>query len=310
MPKVSICIPAYNKAEYLQKTIDSVLSQTFEDYEIIITDDSPNDSIKDLVNSFDRNDTIKYFKNATTLGSPENWNEGLRKANGEYIKILHHDDWLYDENSLGDYVALLDKNENVDFAFSATIACSALNGNYIHNATPEQVKSLRKEPTVLYCNNFVGAPSNTIFRNKKGLLFDKNIKWLVDIDFYIRILQANGNFIFSDAILSVTNLPQGRVSDFCANDKNIELFEYFYVLDKLRHFKNRITTKSYAQLVLEAIRICKKYSAFNKGEIRQSGFIGAIPLPVLTYFNLYKTSKLSARAYLKMLRLNQQNTAR
>lgn len=309
MPKVSICIPAYNQAAYLKKTIDSVLFQTFDDYEIIITDDSPNESVKDLVNSFDRNDTIKYFKNAFTLGSPENWNEGLRNANGEYIKILHHDDWLYDENSLGNYVALLDKNEQADFAFSATKACSTLNGDYIHSATHEQLKSLRKEPTVLYSNNFVGAPSNTIFRNKKDFHFDKNIKWLVDIDFYIRMLQSNGTFVFTDAVLSVTNLPEGRVSDHCANDKNIELFEYFYVLNKLRHFKNKMLKKSYTQLLLEAIRICNKYLVFDKSDIRQSGYTGAIPLPILTYFKLYKASKLSARAYLKMLRTNQQTAA-
>jgi glycosyltransferase involved in cell wall biosynthesis len=305
MPKVSICIPTYNQAAYLKKTIDSVLAQTFNDYEIIITDDSPNDSVKDLVSSFSRKDVIKYFKNPVQLGSPENWNESIRKANGEYIKILHHDDWFYDNRSLAKYVAMLGKSQNVDFAFSATKACSALNGDYVHSPTPEQLKNLGKEPTVLYCNNFVGAPSNTIFRNKKNFLFDKNIKWLVDIDFYIRMLQHNGNFAFTEEVLSVTNLPEGRVSDHCANNKQVELFEYFYVLDKLRHVKSKTPKESYFQLILEAIRICKKYSTFNKIEIRQSGYTGAIPLAVITYFKLYKASKLSARAYLKILRTKQ-----
>ena len=305
MPKVSICIPAYNQAAYLKKTIDSVLTQTFDNYEIIITDDSPNDSVKVLVNSFDRTDKIKYFKNATAWGSPENWNESIRKATGEYIKILHHDDWFYDSESLSKYVALLDKNKNADFAFSATKACSTLSGDYIHSATPEQLQNLRKEPTVLYCNNFIGAPSNTIFRINKSFFFDKNIKWLVDIDFYIRMLQSNSNFAFTDEALSVTNLPEGRVSDYCADNKQIELFEYFYVLAKLSHFKNKMPKESYFKLILEAIRICKKYSAFGKVEIHKSGYNGPIPSPILTYFRLSKTSKLPARAYLKILRTNQ-----
>lgn len=304
MPKVSICIPAYNQTEYLKKTIDSVLSQTFDDYEIIITDDSPNHSVGDLVNSFDRKDKIKYYKNSVSLGSPENWNESLRKSKGKYIKVLHHDDALNDKDSLEKYVALLDQNEKADFAFSATKACSAIGGNYIHSATSEQVNQLRKDPSVLYTNNFVGAPSNTIFRYKENLFFDKKIKWLVDIDFYIRILLSNPNFIFTDEALSVTNLAEGRVSDHCANNKDIELFEYFYVLNKLRHQKKLKIAINYYQLLVEAIRVCKKYSVFSRTDIRQSGYTDSIPMPILAYFKLYKANKLSARAYLKLLRAN------
>lgn len=305
LPKVSICIPAYNQPEHLKKAIESVLAQTFDDYEIIITDDSPNDSVRDLVTSFDRSDKIKYFKNAATLGSPENWNESLRKATGNYIKILHHDDWLYDKNSLGKYVMLLDKNEKADFAFSATKASSAHHEDYIHRADKKQLKELSARPAVLYTNNFIGAPSTTIFRHKNGFLFDKNLKWLVDIEFYIRMLKSNNNFAFTDEVLSVTNKPDGRVSDECANNKEIELYEYFYVLNKLIHPKSALTKELYHKLILEAIRICKKYSVIDKIEIHKSGYSGPVPSLILTYFKLSKTSELSARAYLKIIRANQ-----
>lgn len=305
IPKVSICIPAYNRAEYLKKTIDSVLSQTFDDYEIIITDDSPNDSVKDIVGSFNRGDKIKYFRNVATLGSPENWNESLRKATGKYIKILHHDDCLYDKNSLGKYVVLLTKNEKADFAFSATKVSSVHHEDYIHHADKEQLKELSARPTILYTNNFIGAPSNTIFRNENRFLFDKNLKWLVDIDFYIRMLKANNSFAFTDEVLSVTNKPDGRVSDECANNKEIELYEYFYVLNKLIHPKSALTKDAYHELILKAIQICKKYSVIDKIEIHKSGYSGPVPSLILTYFKLSKTSELSARAYLKIIRANQ-----
>lgn len=305
MSKVSICIPAYNQPEYLKKAMDSVLAQSFDDYEIIITDDSPNDSVRELVTSFDRSDKIKYFKNANSLGSPENWNESLRKASGKYIKILHHDDWLCGNCSLGKYVMLLDKNPASDFAFSATKATSLHHEDYIHCADKKQLKELSANPAVLFNNNFVGAPSTTIFRHKKGFLFDKNLKWLVDVEFYIRMLQSNNSFVFTDEVLSVTHKPDGRVSDECTNNKEVELYEYFYVLNKLIHTKKTLTKEAYRSLILEAIRICKKYSVVDRIEIQKSGYTGPIPSPILTYFKLSKTSKLSARAYLKIIRSNQ-----
>jgi glycosyltransferase involved in cell wall biosynthesis len=305
VPKVSVCIPAYNQAVYLKKTIDSVLAQTFDDYEIIITDDSPNDSVKHLVTSFGRTDKIKYWKNTISLGSPENWNESLRKASGTYIKILHHDDWLFDENSLEKYVMLLEKNPSADFAFSATKATSLHHEDYIHCADKKQLQELSANPGILFNNNFVGAPSTTIFRHKKGFLFDKNLKWLVDVEFYIRMLQSNKSFVFTDEVLSITHKPDGRVSDECANNKEVELYEYFYVLNKLIHTKKTLTKEARSSLILEAIRICKKYSVIDKTEIQQSGYSGPIPSQILTYFKLSKASKLSARAYLKIIRPNQ-----
>ena len=80
IPKVSICIPAYDQVDYLKKNIDSVLVQTYTKYEIIVTDDSPSDIVKDLIQQYQRPDIIKYYKNDTALGTPENWNEGIRRA--------------------------------------------------------------------------------------------------------------------------------------------------------------------------------------------------------------------------------------
>ena len=67
MPKVSICIPAYNQVAYLQRTIDSVLAQTFTDYEIIITDDSDNKLVKDFVEQYNLPGVIHYYKNVVNL---------------------------------------------------------------------------------------------------------------------------------------------------------------------------------------------------------------------------------------------------
>ncbi len=118
---VSICIPAYNQTVYLRKVLNSIIEQDFNDYEIIITDDTPDDSIKKLIDEFDFQGRLKYFKNHSALGTPENWNEAIRKAGGEYIKIMHHDDFFTYNHSLAEFVKMLDENPECDFAFSSSL---------------------------------------------------------------------------------------------------------------------------------------------------------------------------------------------
>ena len=83
MPKVSICIPTYKQVDYLRKTLDSVLLQDFHDYELIISDDSSDDSVENLLREFDFKGKLNYFRNSVALGSPANWNYSIKQAKGE-----------------------------------------------------------------------------------------------------------------------------------------------------------------------------------------------------------------------------------
>ena len=96
-PHVSICIPAYQQVDYLRETLRSVQTQNYEDYELIISDDTQDDSVQQLVATFDFNDRLRYYRNPVALGSPENWNAAVAYAKGTYIKILqyHHEWWSY-----------------------------------------------------------------------------------------------------------------------------------------------------------------------------------------------------------------------
>src|SRR5687767_9673514 len=104
MAKVSICIPAYNQVEFLRKTLNSILNQNFQDYEIIISDDFQDNSVKKLLLEFDLKGKMKYYQNNPSFGSPKNWNFSISKAQGEYIKILHHDDFFTTSECLAKFV--------------------------------------------------------------------------------------------------------------------------------------------------------------------------------------------------------------
>lgn len=235
MPKVSICIPAYKQVAFLRQTLKSVSEQRFTDYELIITDDSPDDSVETLLAEFDFGGRMRYVRNATQLGSPENWNAALRLASGDYLKILHHDDNFTDADALGDFVRLLDDNPEAGFAFCATLIVNVANGTErVHRATESQMTTLRAMPEILFAGNFVGAPSTTIYRREFALDYDVRMKWLVDLDFYIRILQRGTGFAFSarPLICTPTNAAH-QVTEVCRDSGQIELYEYSILFDKI-----------------------------------------------------------------------------
>lgn len=230
--KVSICIPAYKHPDFLKRCIDSVLTQDFSDYELIITDDSPDNTLQTLVNAY--NDVrIRYIKNEKPLGSPENWNKGLSLAKGQYIKILHHDDWFPTPHCLSRFVALLDNNPEADIAFAASCDIDADKRQKIHIADKLFLDSLTKQPENLYLHNRLGAPSTCIFKNNKDYYFDINLKWLVDIDFYIRIIKATP-FVFSSEILVNIGISEFQITQLCTADNNIRIVEKLYLFEKFR----------------------------------------------------------------------------
>lgn len=223
--KVSICIPAYKHPHFLKRCLDSVLEQDFSDYEIVITDDSPDNTLQKLVSATYNDDRIRYYKNEKPLGSPRNWNEAIRKAQGEYIKILHHDDWLASPQSLKKYVAMFDNNPDVNIAFSGCCDVKENGDKKIHTASSSFLKKLGKEPETVYRGNQLGAPSVCVFRNRRNYLFNPHLIWLVDTDFYIRVIAENGKFIYSPELLVNIGISEHQITQSDLASYNIRLKE-------------------------------------------------------------------------------------
>lgn len=278
MTKVSICIPTYNQVKYLRQTLDSVLNQTYVDYEIIITDDSSTNIVFDLIQEYRENNKIKYYKNEVTLGSPENWNESIRKASGEYIKIMHHDDYFTTNNSLIEFVEMLDENPNSDFAFSAAVAVNIENNKtWLHCPSNRQIENLYEDPKILFFGNFIGPPSSVIYRRNTNLTYDKKLKWVVDFDFYIRILYNNNSFVFSKTPL-ITSISGElhNVTRLCKNDKNVEIQEYLYLFYKMSLTDKYIVfEKKYFKFFMN---LFAKYKIKSIKEVRETGYCLKIPL--------------------------------
>ena len=112
MPKVSVLMPVYNtNEEHLREAIESILHQTFSDFEFLILDDCPEDSREDIIKSYN-DKRIKYSKNEKNLGITPSRNKLINMAKGEYLAIFDHDDISLPER-LEKQVAYLDANPDV-----------------------------------------------------------------------------------------------------------------------------------------------------------------------------------------------------
>lgn len=113
---VSVVIPAFNKPEYTRKTIDSVILQTHRPIEIILSDDNSPESLKYLVadekTNCDPQLDIKYFRQEVNLNYYWNLQFVLGEANGQYIVLLDHDDWLIDRNYFSDSIKAIEDQAN------------------------------------------------------------------------------------------------------------------------------------------------------------------------------------------------------
>jgi glycosyltransferase involved in cell wall biosynthesis len=287
MTKVSICIPAYNQVKYLKRTIDSIVSQTYTDYEIIITDDSPTDVVFDLVQEYQSERKIQYYKNAIPLGSPENWNEAIRLSNGEFIKIMHHDDYFTFSDSLQVFVDLMENSPEAILGFSSSVVhLIDKNKIWIHSPTSVQLANLKVNPYCLFFGNFIGAPSATIFRKSSNIFFDKNLKWVVDFEFYSRILLKNNVFVYNQRELITTVGGDHNVTNECENNRNIEIKEYIYFFSRIP-FKNIQFKKS----IYFFRNRFTKFEVFSIQDIKSCGYDGRIPLLIYSVLFLNKLIK-------------------
>lgn len=112
-PTVSVIIPSYNREAFVSESIESVLKQTYTDWEIIIIDDASTDKTGEMVRVYTKGDPrIKYFRNERNLGIAKTRNKGLDLAQGRFIAPLDSDDVWLDENKLKNQVEFLEVNHD------------------------------------------------------------------------------------------------------------------------------------------------------------------------------------------------------
>lgn len=121
LPRVTIGIPIYHGEVYLKKTLDSILEQDYNDYEVIITDNDPGGLVEEIAEEYSKKyNQISYIRHAENRGALENWNSIIAMAKGEFfIYAGAHD--LWSKNLLSELVKILDENQDAVLAYPPSI---------------------------------------------------------------------------------------------------------------------------------------------------------------------------------------------
>jgi len=267
-PLVSICIPTYNGAQYIDKCIESCLAQTYTNIEIVICDDCSTDNTLELIKVFSQKDQrIKFYQNSSNLGLVGNWNATLINSSGEYIKWLFQDDWM-ELNAIEEFIEVAKKG--YDFIISKrNFILENLISNKDKDYYKNDVKSLEqhfptkddahyfspKEIVNLAVNNialnFIAEPSLIFFKkcliNKVGL-YDHLLNQICDLEYNLRLAVEVGIFVINKPLCSFAihsnSTTNSNISKKYFQLRFIEQSYYAYKL--IRHsdfieFQNSLT---------------------------------------------------------------------
>ena len=166
MPKISVLMPVYKTPEkYLREAIESVLNQTFTDFEFLILDDCPEDSRKDVVASYE-DERIKYSQNDQNMGISASRNRLIDLSKGEYLAVMDHDDICLPDRFEKE-VQYLDNHPKVGVV-SSKIKCIVSNKITQNPTYNDEIKLALMRVSV------IPHPAAMI---RKSLLTDNNIRY-------------------------------------------------------------------------------------------------------------------------------------
>ncbi|KAA5544755.1 glycosyltransferase family 2 protein [Adhaeribacter rhizoryzae] len=202
-PLITIITPTYNRAHIIERAIDSVLKQTFEDYEYLIIDDGSKDNTLELVRNYtDRDPRIKFHSHEYNQGQNAALNTGLFKAKGKYIAFLDSDDeWLPN---------YLEKQLN-EFLLDPEVGCSYCWAGYLDNGV---LKTSRKYSIKGYLykealeQGYICNPTSLMVRKESlDVLGGFNLEFITcqDDDVCLRLAKINKFALIKEALVIIHN---------------------------------------------------------------------------------------------------------
>ena len=279
MKKISVVLPVFNGEKFLAGAIESILHQTWKNFQLIIVDDCSTDSTPYIIQKYASKDSrIVAVKNENNLKLPKSLNIGFQLADGEYFTWTS-DDNLYRKNAFEILADYLDNNENCAMVYADM---------FLVNSEGNLTKGRRLEPELLLYNNIIGACF--LYRKEIAKIigdYDENLFLAEDYDYWLRIHQV-GNIIhhkrylyyyrFHENSLTITKHNKVRLQTGKVLDKHFQyitkqfssrkaLYKFFdiYVYYKgsngkevLEQFKKKYKTYSLYRITVRGLYFVKK----------------------------------------------------
>jgi glycosyltransferase involved in cell wall biosynthesis len=227
---VSIIMPSYNTAQYIEKTVQSVLNQTYPHWELLIVDDCSTDDTDEIIAPYLADSRIHYTKNDTNSGAALSRNWALRQAKGKWIAFLDSDD-LWEPEKLEKQIGYMRKN---GYAFSYTDYMIQLNGEWLpYVYTGPNVVNRRKMYNYCYFSTITVMYDREVI----GLIQIENLRKNNDYAMWLQAIEKSNCYRLPEC-LSYYIKHEGSVS----SGSKLKLIKWHYWLFKKGLHKNSLVS--------------------------------------------------------------------
>lgn len=213
MLSLSIALPTHDmpdKQYFFKRCLDSLWSQTFQDFEIVVSDNSEDNLIWQICDYYG---SIQYVRNPIK-GMAQNTNETIKRAKGKLIKILYMDDFLNHNESLQDIV------DSFKGQWLVT-DCVHFDGlKYFNHHVPVWNDEIQTG------KNTIGSPSVLTIKNENPMLFDESMQWLLDCDLYKRYYERYGLPVMIKDKNVVIGVGEHQMTNTMGEQRKIDEFNY------------------------------------------------------------------------------------
>lgn len=242
-PKISVCIPVRNGERFLSQALESVFSQTYGDFEVIVFDNASTDGTVSMVERFATgNDRVRLFRNERNIGLVGNFNACLTRARGEYIKFLCADDLLLPP-CLERMASALDKHTSVSLVTGGRKLVDeegSVVGVRRYAGIEGIIHGQEAINRSLFGANYIGEPTAVMFRRalaSRG--YREDMSHLMDMEMWFHLLEQGDLACLLEPLCAVrrhaNQMTMHSIKSGALVEDNIRLFEEYGHKPYIRH---------------------------------------------------------------------------
>jgi len=276
-PRVSVVLTTFNRAEVLRSTLDTIVNQTLDDFELIICDDASPDHTASVAEEFSAKDSrISYHRNARNLGMPGNLNEGIRRSTGVYVANLHDGD-IYSPDLLEKWAAALDRNPGAAFVFNQYRALNddGTTMRVFREDLPPVLEGKRLLEDLFFRRWHFDSPVwGTVMARRSAYieagLFDPRFTFISDVDMWMRLAETHDVAYVAEPLISIAG--RGAVPRQWIIPRDHLVLRRMFWEARMRHYRTRPARRlaegfRHVSFVtaLQGYRLACKLNAVRKG---------------------------------------------